>query len=173
MGAAAEGLSCEGRPGRGRLAGSRVGGSSPLPRSCQALSHLPGCPPHLYCSARQKMIMEKQPAPSRQAQQINKSPNLLLLLLPGGGPLGPGPWASFSTHHWHAAPSAVPLGTARVSSLGASALCRRLQCGCFFLGTMTLLAICPAHVTLTPSFLSSTVDTLSVQGTGLGTRTPR
>ena len=54
MGAAAEGLSCEGRPGGGRLAGSSVGGSSPLPRSCQALSHLPGCPPHLYCSARQK-----------------------------------------------------------------------------------------------------------------------
>lgn len=97
-----------GLEGGGRLAGSSVGGSSPLPRSCQALSHLPGCPPHLYCSVRQKMIMGKQPAPSRQAQQINKSPNLL----PpgsGGAPLGPEPWSSFGTHHWRGAPSAVPL----------------------------------------------------------------
>lgn len=63
-----------------------MGSSSPLPQSCQAMSHLPGCPAHLYCSARQKMLMEKQPAPSRQAQQINKSPNLPLL---PPGSLGP------------------------------------------------------------------------------------
>ena len=108
-----------GLEGGGRLAGSSVGGSSPLPLSCQALSHLPGCPPHLYCSVRQKMIMEKQPAPSRQAQQINKSPNLLLRLLPGGAPLGPEPWASFGTHHRHGAPSAVPLRDRSTSHLRA------------------------------------------------------
>lgn len=83
-----------------------MGASSPLPHSCQAMSHLPGCPPHLHCSARQRMIMEKQPAPvavGSAHQQIPKSSAA------AAGLAGPhcAPDQTGHRSDWHGAPSAV------------------------------------------------------------------
>lgn len=157
----------------------QCGGLLASPGFCQAMSHLPGCPPHLYCSARQKMIMEKQPAHSRQAQQTNKCPNLLLL--PGWASLDPGPGSSFCTHHWHGAP-AVPPGDSSISDLwghghpfsGASAPPQEhFNMAASSPSSQLPLPSLPPHTTRTPPFISKHCWHPLRQGAGLATRTRR